>query len=282
MFRKTALVAGLGLALSATAQADYRWQVDAFGERTNVDFGREDGDIDRYGIGGTFYLREVDTSKGPLGQATFLDQASWVSAGYVYTDLDDFVEDLDGDTYGIDARYVLGLDSIPLIFEAGWERQTPDFSDIDYYRVGFGAYLTPTTTAVFRYRTSDVDETNDIDAGDIDAYEIALEHYWRLSTGGIKLDGSYGWIDVDDNNINDGDDIDSWNVGATWYVNDNLGFGANYGRFDNFGLEEDTYSALAEWFVTENIGLTLRYTYSEIDDTDVDSDAVLLGGEFRF
>ena len=29
MFKKTAIIAGMGLALSATAQADYRWQLDA-------------------------------------------------------------------------------------------------------------------------------------------------------------------------------------------------------------------------------------------------------------
>ena len=29
MFKKTAIVAGIGLALSATAQADYRWELGA-------------------------------------------------------------------------------------------------------------------------------------------------------------------------------------------------------------------------------------------------------------
>lgn len=282
MFKKTALIAGLGLALSATAQADYRWQIDGTAGRTNIDVGRDDGDVDQFGLGGTFYISEVDTSKGPLGEAAFLDHSSYVSAGYVYTDLDDIIEDLDGDTYGIDGRYVLPLDSIPLIFEASWTRQTPDFSDIDEYSFGFGAYVTDNTTVVLTYRTTDIDESNEIDPGDIDAYEIAVEHLWELSSGAIKLNGQYGLIDVDETDINDGDDIDSWNIGGTWYVNNNLGFGVNYSRFDNFGFEEDTYGIGAEWFVTDTIGLSLDYAHSEVDDTDVESDAVLLGAEVRF
>ena len=283
MFKKTVIAGALGLAISATAQADYRWQVDANAGRTNIDIGRDDGDVDQYGVGGRFYFKDVDTSKGPLGEASFLDHSSYVGAGYQYTDLDDIIEDVDGDTYGVGGRYVLPLESIPLIFEADWTRETPDFSDIDFYRIGFGAYITDNTTVVLSYRTSDVDETNDIDPGDIDAYSIDVKHLWHLSgDGAITLEGSYGLIEVDDNNINDGDDIDSWNIGGTWYVNKNLGFSADFSRFDNFGIEEDTYGVGAEWFVTEGIGLSLIYAHSEIDNTDIESDAVVIAAELRF
>lgn len=100
--------------------------------------------------------------------------------------------------------------------------------------------------------------------------------------GAITVEGSYGLIDVEDNDISDGDDIDTWKIGGTWYVNKNLGFGLDFSRFDNFGIEEDTYGASAEWFVNEDIGLSLSYAHSEIDDTDVESDAVILGAELRF
>jgi len=282
MFKKTAIVAGLAMAVSAGAQADYRWQVDGAVGRTNIDVGHDDGDVDRVGLGGRFYFNEVDTSKGPLGEAAFLDQASSIGAGWVYTDADDIVEDVDSDSYAIDGRYVLQT-SVPLIFEANWTRETPDFSDVDYFRVGFGAYITETTTVVVSYRTSDIDESDDVEAGDIDAYGIDLRHLWHLGgDAAIVLEGHYGLIDVDDNNINDGDDIDSWNIGGTWYINNSLGFSAAYNRFDNFGLEQDTYSVGAEWFVTEGIALSLDYAHSEVDDTEVESDAVILGAELRF
>lgn len=282
MFKKTAIVAGLAMVVSAGAQADYRWQVDGGVGRSNIDVGRDDGDVDRVGLGGRFYFRNVDTSKGPLGEAAFLDQSSSVGAQWVYTDADDVVEDVDSDSYTIDGRYVLQT-SIPLIFEASWSRETPAFSDIDFYRLGFGAYITDTTTLIVSYRTSDVDETSEIDPGDIDAYSIDLRHLWHLSgDGAVVVEGHYGLVDVEDNNINDGDDIDTWSIGGTWYINSMLGFGANFSRFDNFGIELDTYGVGAEWFVADNIGLSLDYNYSEIDDTDVEINAVVLAGELRF
>lgn len=276
MFKKTALVAAIGLAASAAAQADsYRWQLDGAAGRTNIDVGRDDGDVDKYTVGGRFYFDDVSTDKGPLGEAAFVDKASSIGGSYVYTDLDDIVEDADGDQYNLDGRVVFNN----FIVEGAWTRETPDFSDIDYYSVGLGYYITDTTTIVGTYRTSDVEDSDDIDAGDIDEWNIGLEHLWLLGSDGsaFKLEGNYGWIDVDD-----GDDIDSWNIGGTWYINRNLGIGANYSRFDNFGIEADTYGLGVEWFVTEKIGLSALYSYEEVDDTDVEVNAFAVAAEVRF
>jgi len=272
MFKKTVLVAGIALAVSATAHADYRWEANAAASRTNIDLGNEDGDVDRFAIGGSFYLDAVDTQKGPLSEAAFLDHASNISAGYVYTDLDDIVEDLDGDEYGISGRYVLDLDSIPLIFEGSYTRSTPDFSDIDTFSVGFGAYLTDTTTLVATFGNIDVDE-----GGDADFYELSLKHLWSLTSGAIVLEGNYGSVDVDN-----ADDVDVYNAAATWYVNDTLGFGGRFGRFDNFGLEADEYAVFSEWFITEGIAVSAEYSYSEIDDTDVEVETFGIGARMRF
>jgi hypothetical protein len=272
MFKKTLVVAGIALAVSANAQADYRWEIDGAASRTNVDIGPEDGDIDKFALGGSFFLDAVDTSKGPLSEAAFLDQASSISAGYVYTDLDDIVEDVDGDEYKIGGRYVLGLESIPLIFEGSYSRITPDFSDVDTYTLGFGAYLTDTTTVVATFGNTDVDE-----GGDTDFYELSVKHLWNLSSGAIALEGNYGSVDVDD-----GDDVDIFNVAGTWYIDNNLGFGARYGRFDNFGVEIDAYAVFSEWFVSEQFALSAEYEYSEVDGTDVEVDSFAIGARYRF
>ncbi len=39
-------------------------------------------------VAGTFYLKNVDTAKGPLAEAAFLNQASSVSLGYSYQQYD--------------------------------------------------------------------------------------------------------------------------------------------------------------------------------------------------
>jgi len=288
MFQKTAIVAALGLAASAAAQAQetpvatgdqyvdsFRWQLNGTAGMTNIDVGRDDGDVDVFGLSGRFYFKDVVTNKGPLGEAAFVDMASSIGAGWVYTDADDIVEDLDADAYTIDGRFVFNR----FIVEGAWTRETPDFSDIDFFSVGLGYYITDTTTLVGTYRTSDVDESNNIDAGDIDEWNIGLEHLWLLGNdgAGIKLEGNYGWIDVDN-----ADDIDSYNLAGTWYITRGLGIGANYSRFDNFGLEADTYGLDVEWFLTDDIALSAAYTYEEVDDTDVEIESFEVGAEIRF
>ena len=97
MFKKTAIIAGIGLALSATAQADYNWQLDAGVARGSVDTeikntpnsnqkNSEDSTIG--GLGATYFLETVDTSKGPLNEAAFLDHASSVGIRWTTAELD--------------------------------------------------------------------------------------------------------------------------------------------------------------------------------------------------
>ena len=63
-----------------------------------------------------------------------------------------------------------------------------------------------------------------------------------------------------------------------------VGAGYQYTDLDDI-IEDvygDTYGVGAEWFVTEGIGLSLNYAHSEIDDTDIESDAVVIAAEMRF
>lgn len=271
MFKKTALIAGIGLALSATAQADYRWEADA---------GITGGDVDAVTVGGTFYLDSVDTSKGPLSEAAFLDHSSYISAGYNDGKTDGDGRDTEFKDYGIDGRYV--TDGAGWILDLGYERSEPDNPlagvagpddfQIDTISIGAGKYLTDSTTLVFTYINADADE-----GGDVDTYKMKLEHLWQLSWGGVKLDGTYGMVNVDD-----GDDIDIYELGATYYLNNSVGFGGAYRNTENNGFEVERYTLHAEWFITEQVGVTISYEDAEIEDTDLDADAWMIGARVRF
>ncbi len=254
MFKKTALVAGVALAISAGAQADYQWEVDAAIGRTNIDVDFEDGDVDKYFIGGSYFLDSVDTSKGPLAEAAFLDHASDVSLSYVYTDADDIIEDLDGDEYKIDGHYV--TDSAGWIFEGSYQRNEPNDAEIDTYSLGFGKYLTDATTLVVTYASADVD-----DGGDTDGYQASVEHLWNWSGGGFKLEGNVGFINVDDN-----DDTNVYNVAGTWYITNNVGLRFGTGYTETFNQEFLSTSAGVEWFINEAIALSANLEYAESDD----------------
>ena len=115
MFKKTALVAGIGLALSVTAQADYQWELGGGYQysETDIDTRFEDGTVETNAgaLNGSWYLENVDTSKGPLSEAAFLDHASDITLSGTYgeADFSDFggEDDANGVTVEIAADRVL-------------------------------------------------------------------------------------------------------------------------------------------------------------------------------
>ena len=282
MFKKTALVAGVALAVSAVAQAeDYRWEIEGDYSHGEYEFENfDDTEFDSFSLDGTFYLDNVNTDGSPLSEAAFLDQASDVSLSYSYSEVDDNGIDVDGDDYGISGRYV--TDGAGWIFDASYTRLEPLDAEIDTFTVGVGKYLTDHTTLVLTYWNGDADEGGDTDGG-----AISLKHFFRTTdAGGFLVEANYGLINVDD-----ADDVDIYNLSGTWFTCQNFGVGASFGKFDGFdglidaggsGLEVDRYSVFSEWFVTQSIGVNLAYTYGEVDDTDIESNAITLGGRFRF
>lgn len=295
MFKKTAIVASVGLAMSAMAQAQedpivtgdrlidtYRWELNA--DYTHGEWsanGLDDTETDQFSVSGSFFFQPVDTTKGPRGEAAFLDHASDVTLGYTYSEVDDNGIDIDGDRYNISGRYVIDAG---FIFEAGFERNEPVESEIDTYRLSAGYYLTNNTTLIIDYADADVDE-----GGDTDGWNARVEHFWHMGNGGIKLNGNYGFINVDD-----ADDIDLYGISAIWYITDDLGIGAGYANTDFGVLESEDYSLFAEWFVTRDIAVKLAYDHQEPDDfedgafldrlndLDLEYDAITLGATIRF
>ena len=280
MFKKTAIIAGIGLALSAAAQAQqespvqeaivtgdkyidtYRWELR--GNYTAGEWsanGFPDTETDQFGIGGSWYFQPVDTTLGPRSEAAFLDHASDITVGYQYSEVDDNGIDIDGDQYGISGRYVMDAG---FIFEGEFARYEPVEAEVDTFRLSVGYYLTDTTSLIIDYRDADAD-----DGGDTDGWNARVEHFWGFSNnGGLKLEGNYGFINVDS-----ADDIDLWGLGATWYITQDLGIGASYDNKDFGQLETEDYSLFAEWFVTRNIAVNLAWEHKEPDDFDNDLQA---------
>jgi hypothetical protein len=293
MFKKTAIVAGIGLALSAAAQADYRWEVGAGYAHGTADTElkntgndqKNSNDADIGIIEGTYFLETVDTSKGPLGEAAFLDHASNVTLGFSDGRLDLASNDNeDGQSYSIQSRYVAegpGWKLSGWIVDLGYERSEPGDREIDTYNVGVGKYLTPNTTAVISYDNSNLKNGP---GSDLKSYDLALEHFFALSSGGIKARANGGKTVVGGL-----DDPTNWGIGATWYINNNWGFGADYGQKEFSGYDTDVYSVNAEWFITESFAVDLAYRDVSPDDIDLNPgklessyDEVAISALYRF
>ena len=273
MFKKTALVAGIGLALSVTAQADYQWELDAGYARGTFDYdfrnipglGNEGDSVDAdiFNIGGTYFLETVDTSKGPLGEAAFLDRAS--SLGLAFTDGTvqlDGRDDEDAQTYNADMRYIAegpGWKLSGAIVDLGYQREEAGDAQVDSYDLGLGYYIFQNTTAVVNYQRIDVN-----DGPDADAWSLDLEQFWAFGNGGLKARASGGKTYLSDSQ----DDPTTWLLGGTWYLNNNIGFGADYLQSDDDGFETQGFRVNAEWFITENFAVDLAYTDISPDDID--------------
>jgi len=304
MFKKTALVAGIGLALSATAQADYRWELggdytmsetEAEVKTNRGDRKSDDLDADVGRVFGTWYLENVDTSKGPLSEAAFLDHASDItieaSDGEVdLSSVDDRLDDEDGQRYGISGRYVAegpGWMLSGWLVDLSFERAEPGEAEIDTYNLGIGNYITENTTLVLNYGNTSVNN-----GGDSDAYSLDLEHMWLMDNGGFKARASYGV-----NTIKNADDIDTYRVGGTWYFTNNIGIGADYLNTGTDGYEVQGWQVSSEWFFTESFAMNLAYSQLDPDDRDftrnaiggpvngkieLETDAITLGAKLRF
>ncbi len=289
MFKKTAITTAIGLAVSAAAHAQqdpivtgdtlvdtYRWEVQADYSTGEIETGfTDDIDEDVFRISGSYFFDNVDTTNGPRSEAAFLDHASDVTLFYSYGELDGDIIDEDIDEYGISGRWV--TERAGWIFEGSASRTEPDNAELDTYRVGVGKYLTASTTLVVSYINADL-EIDDLGSDDTDGFNAGLEHFWGFdNAGGIKLEGNYGYINVDD-----GDDIDIYNVTGTWYINNDLGIGAGYGNIDDGGGEAEEIKVFAEWFFTPKFAVNLEYNEREIDDTDIESEAIMIGARLRF
>lgn len=302
MFKKTAIVAGIGLALSATAQADYNWQVGAGYARVTVDqetknTGSDEktsNDADIVNLNGTYFLETVDTSKGPLGEAAFLDHASSISLAVTDGEVDfNDADDQDGQRYSFNSRYVAegpGWKLSGWLVDLGYNYFEPGDAEVNSYNIGIGKYVTPNTTLVLGYTAVDVNSGgNPSEQDNTDAVDLALDHFFAFSSGGLKTSANIGRIAVDGD---DGDDIDSYGLGATWYLNNNWGFGANWARLAQDSREVDVYGVNAQWFVTENFAVDLGYAQSNPDDQnnplgtggklETEIDGFSVGGLFRF
>jgi len=270
MFKKTALFAGIALATSTAAQADYRVEVDTAitGE-----------DVETFALGASAFLQPVDDSKGPLAEAAFTDQASSLSVLALdgETDVDGFPDDMDLEIYSVDARYVTTKTG-SWIVDLGYERSEPGNAEIDTFSIGAGKYIWDTTTLVFTYSNSEPDE-----GSDVDIYRVDVDHLWIFGNeSGLKLHGAYAFEDVDEDDFAEGDDIDVYEFDATWYVLRNLGLGAGYRHTDDDVDEFEEYFFEAEYFISDDVAVGLAYTEGEFDDSGVEVDSWAFTARARF
>ena len=263
--KKTLLASAIAIVATSHAFADYQFELGAVytqGEFANTDY-------DGFGVGGQLHFDKVDTSKGPLAEASFLDKSSSVNFSFLSLDPDlpnaDEVE-----TTNVGGRFVTATN---LIIEADWTTVDTGNSDADSIRVGVGTYLNDNTDVVVSYTTEDDNNA------DVDYLDVAFHGVNPLNQGAsVAYDVAVGYIDTDNDS---GYQI---GVGGTYYFNTMFGLGLNASIVDVGDATSDTISVNASFFPSEQIELVASIfdTSTEVNNVDIDSDGILFGAAVRF
>jgi len=240
--KKLSLFVAVGAVIASPVFAnDYQAEIGlTYGQ---IDY--PSADLNTTTLFGEVFFDKVDTSKGPLGEASFLDKSSGLAATYTE------VEDADNNDWNLSGRFVLSSDYIV-------EASAASINDSDTIGLGFGKYLTDTTDLVFSYAKND---DADVDTFALDLHSVvALEGDASLA---YTLTAAYLNTAEDSGTSLSGD--------LTYYVNNNLGLGASYSRESISDLDISSWSVFVDWFVTGNLDLGLVYASADLDFIETDT-----------
>lgn len=203
---------------------------------------------------------EVDTSKGPLAEASFLDRASSFSLSFSDGEMGVI------DTTNVTLALRLAGKENGLTGKILFSDREIGNVDAEALELAVGYYVAENTEIGLAYF--------DLEVGNQDGDSILLG-VTHVSTGNVafSIDAAVGTADT-----GNGDDT-AVVVGGTVYPTSQLGIGASFSTIDS-NVDNDRFSIFADWFVTPTAAITLSYSDSEIGVTEADS--ISLSTRFRF
>lgn len=252
------ILLGTAIAALATTGAyaeDYQFELGA-----NYSASELGGtDFDGFGVYGEVHLDTVDTSKGPLNEAAFLDKSSSVRLDWETSEAD--VPGAEAaDDVTLSGRFVTQSD---LIIEAS-------YNDIDgdetVLGLGIGVYLNDTMDLVVSYETFD----------EADASSLAVDIHNVSSLGGdasLAYDLGVSYLDVADDT---GYELSG---GVDYYFNNAVSIGGSLSLVSVGDADVSTLAVGVDYFVAPAIRLSGEFfTLGQ----DGDGDGIMLSGAVRF
>lgn len=239
------IFAGLTVSLLAASIAnasDYQFDVAGLIANTDSDF----GDATTLGVGIEFHFVPVDTSKGPLAEAAFINKSSNISAIQLWQESDDFDSDatiVSGELYIPNTMFYVGVDYAYLNGN----------NDEDSWTLTAG--VTPIENLLV---TTSYNEDVDYEPN------VAAKYLFALSNGAtLVANGKFESVDNGDDTIG---------AGLDYYFNRYTGVGFNI--TDSNGNQE-TEIHIRHFFLDD--------AYAGLSYADNDfADTIAISGGFRF
>lgn len=289
---------GLATALLLAMTGAQAYQFEVQGQSEYIDASDANDKDFTGGIQGTYYLKDVDTSKGPLAEAAFLNQASNVSLAYNYAELGTDGTDFIAHNYGAKAEAYIPTKVVPVYASAsyshtildGKNNQTADQNG-DRYAVEVGALAAPNFLVAVGY-TSVADQ-------------FALDAFNVMSNGVVKAVGETATINEDQDAITartkyvgaiDGTNMaigfetnllfaeyKAYSLKTDLFVNPKLSVGVSYAESSFAGTPDSAWGANVNYFITPAVAVGASYVNANAKEVvNLDTQTVGVNAKFRF
>ncbi|TCM59894.1 putative general porin [Acinetobacter calcoaceticus] len=295
---------GLATALLLAVSGAQAYQFEVQGQTEYLDT-TQNGKNFTGAVQGTYYLKNVDSSKGPLAEAAFLNQASNVSVAYSYLDYDENKgADLESHNYGIKAEGYVPTKFVPVYASASYNHTLTKHSkggedNGDRYSLEVGALVAPNFLVAAGYTSVPNQfslDTFGITKNGIAASTLETVGAIRNKTDAATLRAKYvGPISGTDMSFGFETagvfgDINLYGANADLYLNNQLSVGGTFIATDgnskvqgeHLGRFDQAWGANVNYFVTPAVAVGLTYMHANNKKADYDTDTVGLNAKYRF
>ncbi len=290
---------GLATALLLAMTGAQAYQVEVQGQSEYIDNTVNDKNFTG-AVQGTYYFKDVDSSKGPLAEAAFLNQASNVSVAYNYGEYDVDVENSDftSHTIGAKAEAYVPTKVVPVYASASYNNTITDNKDGnaddhgDRYAVELGAVVIPNFLVAVGY-TSATNQTSydafnilnngvakaalesDTIADDQDAITARTKYVGAIDGTNMSIGFETNMLFAEYN---------AYGFKTDLFLNPQLSVGASYAEARISGnTNPKAWGANVNYFITPAVAVGASYVNANAEKGSVyDTETVGVNAKFRF
>ena len=248
-------------------------------------------------VQGTYYYKNVDSSKGPLAEAAFLNQASNVSLAYNYGEYDqDGTKELISHTYGVKGEAYIPTKFVPAYASASYNHTHTDGksgntdNNGDRYALEVGAVVIPNFLMAVGYTSVanqySLDAFNIMNNGVVKAAaeSATIGQDQDAVTARVKYVGA-----IDDTNMAIGfesglvyGDATAYQLKTDLYVTPKLSMGVSYAESSFVGSPDSAWGANVNYFITPAVAVGASYVNANAEQVALDTQSVGVNAKFRF
>ncbi|UUS60635.1 MULTISPECIES: porin Omp33-36 [unclassified Acinetobacter] len=287
---------GLATALLLAMTGAQAYQFEVQGQAEYIDTTTNDKDFIG-GVQGTYYFKNVDSTKGPLAEAAFLNQASNVAVAYNYGEVGSQGVDVVAHNFGAKAEAYVPTKVVPVYASASYSHTILDSKNAnntddngDRYALEVGALPTQNFLVAVGY-TSVADQAA-VDAFNVMGNGVAKAVAEATTIGqdqdAITARAKYVGA-IDDTNmaigfesgIIYGDDT-AYQFKTDLFVTPKLSVGASYAESSFAGTPDSAWGANVNYFITPAVAVGASYVNANAEEIALDTQTVGVNAKFRF